>query len=86
MFPKTDKTPDEYKKTDSKDSNFINHFFEKILRLKGIMMTSAGKSMAEAKHKLAVDFLRQFFAEEDAPEWTKYLEDFLAKADGNGSS
>lgn len=55
----------------------IDHFFEKVLLLKNLMLTSAGKHEAEARHDFTVSFLRQFFQEENAPAWQDYLEDFL---------
>ncbi|MDR3126159.1 MAG: HD domain-containing protein [Rickettsiales bacterium] len=84
IFPKLDKTKDEYRQLDAPDSNFVNHFFEKALRIKNILMTRSGRLLAEGRHKIMADFLLQFFAEQDAPEWTAYLKDFLA-SDENGS-
>ena len=52
-------------------------FFEKILRLKNLMMTKAGKEEALARHNLVVTFLRQFFEEEKAYDWIVYLDEYL---------
>ena len=41
--------------------SFINHFFEKLLRLEGMMMTGAGKIEAASRDELMVRFLRQYF-------------------------
>jgi uncharacterized protein len=54
----------------------INHFFEKILRLRGMMQTTEGRRMAEERHRFTVGFLKQFFAENDAPEWLELLKEF----------
>ena len=55
----------------------VNHVFEKILKLKDLMMTDSGKKEAESSHTIIVDILYHFFAEENVPEWTKYLDQYL---------
>lgn len=40
---------------------FINHHFEKLLKLKGMMMTEPGKQEALVRDEMMVLFLRQFF-------------------------
>ena len=57
--------------------NAINHFFEKLLKLKNLMMTEVGKREAKDRHKLMVIFLRQFFKEENVSNWSEFLEEFL---------
>lgn len=41
----------------------INHFYEKLLLLEGLMNTRKGKSAARGRHRFMQDFLRQFDAE-----------------------
>ena len=41
----------------------INHFYEKLLKLKGLMKTPTGRAMAEDRHDFMVQFLEQFFRE-----------------------
>jgi len=43
----------------------INHFYEKLLLLKGRMKTNAGRKMAEGRHEFMEKFLAQFLAEWD---------------------
>ena len=45
------------------DAPTINHFHEKLLKLKGLMNTSTGKQMAEERHNYMVDFLARFHRE-----------------------
>lgn len=56
---------------------FINHFFEKLLRLKGLMLTKPGQKEAEDRHQIMVNFLRHYFREKNAPEWSEFLEKYL---------
>ena len=41
----------------------VNHFHEKLLTLRGLMKTAAGRAAAERRHAFMADFLRQFEAE-----------------------
>lgn len=43
----------------------INHFYEKLLKLKALMNTETAKIIAEARHKYMEDFLSEFFDEWD---------------------
>ena len=58
---------------------FINHFFEKLLKLKGLMLTEPGKTEAENRQQIMVDFLRHYFREKNAPEWSEFLEEYLRR-------
>ncbi|HRC26455.1 MAG TPA: HD domain-containing protein [Alphaproteobacteria bacterium] len=68
------------------DNTAINHFFDKLLRLKERMATKTGHRMARERHETMVSFLRTFFREQDLPEWEKRLERFLMKTESNGSA
>ncbi len=48
---------EEYKKS---GGTTINHFHEKLLLLKDLMNTKAGRAMAEQRHDYLVKFLEQF--------------------------
>lgn len=58
---------------------FINHFFEKLLKLKGLMLTEPGKTEAEDRQQIMVDFLRHYFREKNAPDWSEFLEEYLRR-------
>uniref|UniRef100_A0A7S0WLL8 HD domain-containing protein n=1 Tax=Pyramimonas obovata TaxID=1411642 RepID=A0A7S0WLL8_9CHLO len=52
----------EYMDTAAKQTT-INHFPEKLLKLKGMMKTTAGRRIAEERHKVMLDYLTRFFQE-----------------------
>jgi len=43
----------------------INHFYEKLLKLKSLMNTKAGKRIANQRHKFLELYLKNFFAERE---------------------
>lgn len=71
-FPKEMINANQYRQHGSEYT--IHHFFDKLLKLKNLMMTEPGKKEAEVRHQFLVDFLNQFFREENAPSWIKYLQ------------
>lgn len=55
----------------------VCHIFEKVLKLKKLMLTESGKQEIEKRHQITVEILYQLFDEENAPEWREYLDSFL---------
>jgi uncharacterized protein len=51
------------KKLAVKEATSLNHFYEKLLRLKDLMNTREGKKMARARHKYLENYLNQFLKE-----------------------
>lgn len=47
------------------DAPTINHFYEKLLKLKDLMNTDTGKQMARERHQYMLEFLDQFYSEWD---------------------
>lgn len=78
IWPEVDISAETYNSsgtTHSTDS-FVNHHFEKLLKLKGMMLTEPGKREAGRRHVTMREFLQAFFVEQNAPEWEKFLEIF----------
>lgn len=76
IFPNENLTSLEYNKS---CSHSVCHIFEKILKLKGLMMTSSGIKEAKDRHQIVIDILYHLFEEENTPEWKDYLDDYLSK-------
>ena len=51
---------------------FINHFFEKLLKLKGLMLTKPGRIEAENRHQIMVDFSSRLFSRKECAEWSEF--------------
>lgn len=77
IFPNLNINSKEYKSI--KNNSSINHIFEKLLKLKDLMLTETGKKEAKKRHDFIIDFLKEYFYEENNKEWIKYLEEYISK-------
>ena len=59
---KMDMSSEEYY---NNENTAINHFYEKILKLKDLMNTNTAKELAIHRHKYVEEFLEEFFLEWD---------------------
>lgn len=75
IFPIEDLSQEKY--TSKRADSSVCHIFEKILKLKSLMLTDMGKIEAENRHQIVVDILYHLFEEENAYEWKKYLDNYL---------
>jgi uncharacterized protein len=62
MKPREAMTKEEYR---SGHDTAINHFYEKLLKLKLLMNTEYGRQMAEQRHTFMEQYLDQFYGEWD---------------------
>lgn len=58
--PKLNMTKEEYMKS---NGTSINHFYEKLLRLKEMMNTETARKLAQHRHEYLEEFLAEFYAE-----------------------
>jgi uncharacterized protein len=49
-------------------STAINHFYEKLLKLKSLMNTPSARQIAEQRHQVMEAYLKQFYAEWEAED------------------
>lgn len=57
--------------------------FEKLLKLKDLMLTNSGKKEAIERHNIMIEFLYHFFEEENVPDWIDYLNNYLNEDESN---
>lgn len=58
--PQMNMTKEEYKNSTGPT---INHFYEKLLRLKDLMKTDEGRKIAQQRHDFMLTYLEQFYME-----------------------
>ena len=65
MFPENNLTKEKYTAKGRDRDSAVNHFFDKLLKLKYILFTPEARREADIRHRFMVDFLREFFREQD---------------------
>ncbi|KAL5721500.1 hypothetical protein ACHQM5_005139 [Ranunculus cassubicifolius] len=61
--PRLELSKEQYMNKDEQTT--LNHFHEKLLKLKDLMKTKAGQRRAEKRHKFMEEFLKEFYEEWD---------------------
>ncbi|KAG4966902.1 hypothetical protein AAZX31_12G024900 [Glycine max] len=61
ILPRSDLSRQQY--MNKEEQTTINHFHEKLLKLKDMMKTKAGKRRAERRHKFMEEFVKEFYDE-----------------------
>lgn len=61
--PRSDVSKEQYMKKEEQTT--VNHFHEKLIKLKDLMKTEAGQRRAEKRHKFMEEFLMEFYEEWD---------------------
>lgn len=79
VWPDVDIGADRYNangNTHDGDS-FVNHFFEKMFKLRGMMLTIPGAQEAAVRDEAMIELLRHYFREQNVPEWSEFLEKYI---------
>lgn len=79
MFPENNLTKEKYTAKGRDRDSTVNHFFDKLLKLKYILFTPEARREADIRHRFMVDFLREFFREQECFDWIDYLEEYEKK-------
>ncbi|EER94051.1 hypothetical protein BDA96_01G227900 [Sorghum bicolor] len=62
ILPRDNLSKEKYMSKEEKQTS-INHFHEKLFKLKDMMKTEAGKRRAEKRHRFMEDFVAEFYEE-----------------------
>jgi len=77
IWPVINESVEGYTKKAAVGTPGVCHIFEKILKLKNLMLTASGKQEATKRHEIViVEFLRNLFEEENTPNWLEYLDKY----------
>lgn len=74
IFPIKDLDSNTYKTT---NTHCVNHFFEKLFKLKDMMLTYPAKALSQNRFEVMVEFLRSYFLELNLYDWLMYLDNYL---------
>ncbi|KAK4746862.1 hypothetical protein SAY87_025899 [Trapa incisa] len=61
ILPRLELSKEQYMK--NMEQTTVNHFHEKLLKLKDLMKTEGGKRRAEKRHKFMAEYLEEFYKE-----------------------
>jgi uncharacterized protein len=67
-------TGDQYRTSSTEHA--VQHFFDKLLLIPGILLTEAGREEGEKRITVMIDFLDELFREEGATVWQEHLHQF----------
>jgi len=85
VYPNLNITLEEYNdrgyQTTHDTDSAINHVFEKMLKLHGLMLTESGRNESRVKHEFMIGFLKQYFKEQNQPEWLEFLDRYVEELD-----
>ncbi len=76
-FPLENNSPEYHMK---KTSSTINFILEALFKYKDIMLTDSGREESNKRHQRMIDFLYNFFQEENAPEWIDILNKYSSES------
>jgi uncharacterized protein len=62
ILPRDNLSKEKYMSKEEKQTS-INHFHEKLFKLKDMMKTEAGRRRAEKRHRFMEDFVTEFYEE-----------------------
>lgn len=74
-FPLLEIDADKYKSKTK--GTVVNHIFEKLLKLKDLMLTEKGKKESIRRYNFIIGFLNEYFYEEDVSVWQEYLNEYI---------
>lgn len=63
IHPRSDLSKEQYMKKEEQTT--INHFHEKLFKLKDLMKSTAGQRRAEKRHKVMEEYVKEFYEEWD---------------------
>ena len=66
MAPRQNMTRDDYR--DLNHETIINHFYEKLLKIKSMLNTSAAQKIAQHRQQVMLEFLEEFKSEWDSEQ------------------